>query len=224
MWFWSVVQGRQARSTVTGREAAEFFSLGAVHLWMCSVVFPFACFVDSQCTVGIALCLTLSVGMPAIGPGASQVLFTPRHRHGSIIVRSYQCRSCPSGPPVGAMAAAWTLVWLGLHVSEPTAAKARPIPRARALAILSDDAQELNLGSHQQRCNYAVFAPMRRNFSSSSLVTKPPGAQQRFIPFSGWIFEWGWEGTICTLLGLWVRSRHQLVYFLIGKAIHVLPE
>ena len=46
-------------------------------------------------------------------------------------------------------------------MSEPTAAKARPIPRARALAILSDDAQELNLGSHQQRCNSAVFADMR---------------------------------------------------------------
>ena len=130
--------------------------------------------------VGTALGSALTVGVPAVGPGDSQVLFSPGHLHRSSEVRSQDCSSCASGPVVGAMGAAQTLAWPTPHVYVPTkprAAKARPIPPAEAL-VLSHVSQALHLGSCQWRCNAAA----RRAFSSSSLVTWPLGLSCGFSP------------------------------------------
>ena len=124
--------------------------------------------------VGTALSLALTVGMPAIGPGDSQVLFSPSHWCRSTEVRSQYCGSHAPGPAVGAMEATRTLVCPYLHVYMPTeltTAKARPVPVARVLVVLSDVSQALNLGSPQWGCNSTVHTAARRDFSSSSLVT-----------------------------------------------------
>ena len=77
-----------------------------------------------------------------------------------------------SGLVVGAIEAAQTLVWSKPCSYMPTEiiiTKARPGSAARTLVLL-DVSQVLNLGSHRWRYNFKVHAPMRRDFSSSSLV------------------------------------------------------
>ena len=74
-----------------------------------------------------------------------------------------------------AMEVSQTLAWPNPCVYmpiNPTDAKARPVSAAGALVDISDISQVLNLGSCQWRCNSAFHAAMRRDFSSSSLVTQ----------------------------------------------------
>ena len=140
---------------------------------LCCVPFHPLCRLTKYTVVGTALDPAVTVGMPTIGPGNSQALFSPGHWCRSTEVRSQNCISHAPGPVVGAMESAQTVACPHPHVyvpTEPTAPKARPIPVTRPLVVLSDVLQGLNLGSHQQRCNSAVHAAARRDFSSS-LVT-----------------------------------------------------
>ena len=137
--------------------------------------------------VGTVLGPTLTVGTPAIGPGDSQALFSPGHQCRSTEVSSQDCSSCAPGPTVGAVEAAQTLAWPNPHVylpTKPTAAKASPVTAARAVVVLPDVSQALNLGSCQWRCNSAVHAAARRDFSSPSIVTQPLGLSCGFSPTS----------------------------------------
>ena len=82
------------------------------------------------------------------------------------------------------MEAAPILICPYLHVSMPTestAAIARPVPAAKALA-LSSIFHALNLGSQQQRCNPTVCAATRKDFNSSPSVTQAPGLNCGFSP------------------------------------------
>ena len=102
--------------------------------------------------VGTVLGPALTIGMPAIGPGVSQALFSVGHQHRPAEVRSQDCGSHARGPAVGAMEAAQTLAWPNRHVyvpTKPTAAKARPISATEALVIHADILQALNLQSRQ---------------------------------------------------------------------------
>ena len=138
-------------------------------LWC--VLFCPLCGLAKYTDVGTVLGPILTVGMLAIGPRDSQTLFSQGHWGRSTEVRYQDFSHHEPGPTMGAMEAAQTLVWPSRHMympKEPTAAKARPVPAARALVVLLDVLQVLNLGSHQQRCNSAVCAAMRRDFSSSS--------------------------------------------------------
>ena len=85
--------------------------------------------------VGTAFGLTLTVGMPAIGPGVSEALFSPGHQ------RRYTCSNHGSGPAVGTMEAAQTLAWPNPCMYLPTkstVAKARPISATGAFIVHSD--------------------------------------------------------------------------------------
>ena len=158
---------------------------------LCCVPFRPLCGLTKYAVVGTALGLTLTVCMPAVGPGDSHALFSCSHWCRSTEVRSQDCSSCG---PVGAKEAAQTLVWPNpcMYVpTEPTAAKARPvsaaISAARTLVVLSDVSQAQNLGGRQQSCNSLVGVAVRRDFSSSSLVTQPLGLSWGFSHFSGHI-------------------------------------
>ena len=121
--------------------------------------------------------------MLTVGPGDSQALFSPGHWHRS----TEDSSSRAPGPALGAMEAAQTLAWPSPHIyvpTKPTAAKARPVPAAGTLVVLSDILQALNLGSCQWRCNSAVCTAVKRDFSSSSLVTQPLGLGCSFSPTS----------------------------------------
>ena len=152
---------------------------------LCSVPFRPLCGLTKYTVVGTALGPTLTMGMPAVGSGDSQALFSPGHWHSSTEVRSQDYSSRAPGPAVEL----WKqlrLAWPNLCMyvpTKPTAAKARLVPPAGAL-VLSDVLQALNLGSHQRRCNSAVHAAVRRDFSSSSLVTRPLGFSCGFSPTS----------------------------------------
>ena len=85
--FWSVVSGRWDWSTPTGREATEYSSSGAAHLGvLCCVTFHPLCELSDYTVVGTALGHTLTVGMPAVGPAVSQLLFSPGHQHRSTVL------------------------------------------------------------------------------------------------------------------------------------------
>ena len=98
------MQGIWDWNTPTRREATEYSSSGVVHLWVCPL-----CELSDYTVVSIALDPTLTMDMPAIGPGVSQVLFLPGHHHRSTEVRSWDCSDHGSGPAVGTMGAAQTL-------------------------------------------------------------------------------------------------------------------
>ena len=154
-----------------------------VLLWSCSPVnvlccvpFRLLCRLTKYTVAGTALRPTLTAGMPAIGLVDSQELFSPGHWCRSTEVRSQDCSSRSPGPAVGAVEAAQTLAWPSPHMyvsTEPTAAKARSVPAAGALAVLSDVSQVLNLGRRQWTCICMVHRTTRGDFSSSSLVTGP---------------------------------------------------
>ena len=85
------------------------------------------------------------------------------------------------------METAQTLAWPNPHVyvpTEPTAAKVKSIPATGVLAVLSDIFEVLNLGSHQRRCDFAVPAAAKRDFSSFSLATGPLVLSCGFSPTS----------------------------------------
>lgn len=61
---------------LTGREATEYSSSGAIHLWVCSVVSPFTCSELSDYTVvGSALGSVLTVSMLVIVPVSLRCCF-----------------------------------------------------------------------------------------------------------------------------------------------------
>ena len=125
--------------------------------------------------------------MPAIGPGDSEALYSHHNRCRSTEVRSQYCSSRAPGPAVGAIEAPQTQVWPYPHVympTEPTAAKARPVLVAKAVVVLLDVLQALNLGSHQWRGSSTIRAATRRDFCSSSLVTYPRGLAVVSAPIS----------------------------------------
>ena len=150
---------------------------------LCCVTFYLLCELTSYSLVGIALGPTLTMGMLAVVPGVSQALFSPGHQCRSTEVRSQDQQLCT-----------WTRcgsyggnsdIWPNHHVyvpTKPAAAKARPISAAGVLVVHLDILQMLNLGSYRQRCNFVVCAAVRRNFSSSSLVTQPLGLNCGFSP------------------------------------------
>ena len=138
----------------------------------------------SDYAVGTALSPTLTMGMPATGPGISQALVSPGHQCRSTEVRSQDCSNHGSGPALGTRETAHTLPWPNHHMYVPTnstAAKARANSAVGAL-IHSDVLQALSLQSQLRGYKSTVCAATRRDFSSSSLVTWPPGAQLWFQP------------------------------------------
>ena len=76
---------------------------------LCCVTFHPLCGLTSYSVVGTALSPTLTMGMLAVGPGVSHVLFSPGHQRRSTEVRSQDCSNHGSGPTVGAMGAAHPL-------------------------------------------------------------------------------------------------------------------
>ena len=108
--FWSAVWGRRNCSTPTGRGATEYSSTGVVHLWMCSVVLPFTCSMGSKRALFLIYPLAPWY-MSVIGPGVSQVLFSPGCQCRATTIRTPRCNIYVSGPAVGAMEAAKTLDW-----------------------------------------------------------------------------------------------------------------
>ncbi|XP_007469854.1 PREDICTED: disintegrin and metalloproteinase domain-containing protein 5-like, partial [Lipotes vexillifer] len=63
----------------------------------------------SYTVVGTALGPTLTVGVPAVGPGVSRTLFSPGHQSRSTEVRPQDCSNHGSGPAVGATGTAQIL-------------------------------------------------------------------------------------------------------------------
>ena len=107
----------------------------------CCVTFHPLCKLPDYSVVGTALGPTLTVGMPAIGPGVSQTLFSPGHLCISTEVRPQDCSNHGSGPTLGVIRAAQTLAWLNPHVYVPTkstAANVRPVLAAGALVVCLD--------------------------------------------------------------------------------------
>ena len=155
---------------------------------LCCVTFHPLCELSDYTAVGTALNHTLSMGMPAIDPGVSQMLFSPGHQHRSTEVRSQDCSHHGSGPSVCAMGgAAQTLAWPNPCVYVPTkstAAKVRPVLSAGAFIVCSDVLQVLSLQSRSQGCHSVVRAAARRDFSFSSLVAQPLGLSCGFSPTS----------------------------------------
>ena len=80
------------------------------------VTFHLWCWLINYTVAGTALRPTLTVGMPAIGPGVFQALFSPDYQHRSTEVRSQDCSNCAPGPAVGAMEAAQILARSSPHV------------------------------------------------------------------------------------------------------------
>ena len=120
------MQGRWVWSTPTGRGATEFCSARTVHWWACSITSPIVG--DQKSTVGTALGPPSTLGMPAVHPGVSQVLFS----------QGLQRRSKKSGPRTAVIMYMDSLreLWRQLrswpspapqHVpTKPTTPKARP--------------------------------------------------------------------------------------------------
>ena len=120
---------------------------------LCCVIFYPSCELSEYIVVGIALSPTLTMSVPANGPGVFHE-FLPGHQHRSTEVRSQDCSNHRSGLTMGAKGAAQTLAWSNIHVYvlvKSTAAKARPISDAGAL-IHSDILQVLSFQSQQQWC------------------------------------------------------------------------
>ena len=166
---------------------------------LCCAPFCPLCGLTKYTVVGTALSLPLTVGMLATGPGDSQV-FSPGHCHRYTEVRSQDCSSHAPGPAVGGIEAAQILAWTNPHMyvpTKPTATEARPIPAAGALVVLSNVSQALNLGSCQQRCNSVVHAALKRDFSSSSLVTWPLGLRCGFSPTCAYVLPTGVRSRGC---------------------------
>ena len=117
---------------------------------LCCITFHLLCKITSYSVVDTAFGASLIMGMLAVVPGVSQVLFSPGHQCRSTEVKSQVCSNHGSGPAVGAMGAAQTLTWPNPHVYMPTkstAAKARPISVAGALIVCLDVPQVLSLPS-----------------------------------------------------------------------------
>ena len=107
---------------------------------LCCVTFHPLCELSNYTVVGTALSPMLTMGIPTIGPGVSQTLFSPGHQHRSTEVRSQDCSNHGSGLIVGAMGEVQTLAWPNPNVyvpTKPTTAEARSILAVRTL-ISSD--------------------------------------------------------------------------------------
>lgn len=111
---------------------------------LCCVTFHPLSVLISYSAVVTALDPILTVGMLAIGPGASWVLFLPGHQHRSTKVRSQNCSNHESGLAVGTMGAAQIL---SVHAHKSTVAKLRPVLAARALDDCSDVLQGMRFKS-----------------------------------------------------------------------------
>ena len=95
---------------------------------LCCVTFHPLCRLTNYTIVGTALGPSLTVSMPAIGPGVSQALFSPSHQHRSTEARSQDYSNHAPGPAVGTLEVSQTLAWPNLHMyvpTKPTAAKVR---------------------------------------------------------------------------------------------------
>ena len=160
-----MVQDRQDWSTLTRREATEYFLL-----WICSPVNVLCC-VHFTCCVGLqsivsdtALSPALIMGMLTVDLGDSQALFTPGHQHKSTEVRSHTALVIhldPLGKYGGRLD--YGLAQLPCYMpTKPTAAKARAVSTAGALAVCLAVSKLLNSGSCQWKCNFEVRAVARR--------------------------------------------------------------
>lgn len=113
-----------------------------------------------------------TVGTQAVGPGVPQVLCAQNHQHRSTEVR-YQDRSSRApGPAVGA---AQTLALLLCVPTEPTAAKAGPVPAAGAPFPLGRPARAAEL---TESAAVAWITQPRGGgsvFSLTSACGQPPG-------------------------------------------------
>ena len=75
---------------------------------LCCVTFHPLFKLSDYTAVDTALSTTLTMGMLAVGLGASQVLFSPDHQHRSTEVWSQDCNNHGSAPTVVAVGAAQT--------------------------------------------------------------------------------------------------------------------
>ena len=115
---------------------------------------------------------------------------------------------------------AQTLAWLNPRMympTKPTTIKAISVPAAGEAVVLSDILLVLNLRSHQWRCNSAVCASARRDFSFSSLVTRPLWLTWGFSPSSEHNSYWG-ELSLSSQ-NTRAGSQHPLMDFLVTEAI-----
>ena len=87
---------------------------------LCCFTFHPLCKLSDYTVVGTALGPTLTVGILAVDPGVSQILFSPGHQCRSIEVRSQDCSNHGSGPTVGAMGEAQSLASPNPLVYVPT--------------------------------------------------------------------------------------------------------
>ena len=105
--FWAVVfdlqyeVGRFAALPLGEEPLSIHSSSRAVHLWVCSFVSPFhQCVITDYTVLGMALGTTLTIHMSVIGPGISQVLFSPGHQCRSTEARTQDCSIHAPEPPV----------------------------------------------------------------------------------------------------------------------------
>lgn len=103
------MQGRQDWSTPTGRDVTEYSSSEAVLLEMYSVESPLPTVQAHRVLVGTALGLTLTLSMLAVGPGNSQMLFSPGLRGRSNVFKPQDCSTQAPGSAMGATEVAQTL-------------------------------------------------------------------------------------------------------------------
>ena len=108
---------------------------------LCCVTFHPFCELSDYTDVGMALNPTLTLHMPAVGPGVSQTLFSPGRQCRSTEVRSQDCSNHGSGSFMGATGAAWNLAWpnpLMYVPTKSTASKARPVLAVGTFIVHSD--------------------------------------------------------------------------------------
>ena len=113
-----------------------------------------------------------TVGTQAVGPGVPQVLCAQNHQHRSTEVRYQDRSSRVPGPAVGA---AQTLALLLCVPTEPTAAKAGPVPAAGAPFPLGRPARAAEL---TESAAVAWITQPRGGgsvFSLTSACGQPPG-------------------------------------------------
>ena len=149
---------------------------------LCCAPFHPLCELTKYPIIGTALSPTLTMGMLTIGPGDSEVLFSPATdadplRSGPrTVVIIYVPEPAVGG--VGAVEAAQTLAWPNpCSVCPQSLQQLKPAhPSCRSTCCPFRCLQVLNLGSCQWRCNSEVHTEARRDFSSTSSSHGPLGS------------------------------------------------
>lgn len=141
---------------------------------LCWVTFHPFCKPPRDIFVGTALSTISIMGMLAVGPAASQGLFSQGYQCKSTEIRFQGCSIYEPGPTLGAMRAAQTLAWASPHGHAPTkpiVAKIRRIQAARR-SILCPFGCPIKYRIYKARCR-GVNKPMAhvatlRDFSPAS--------------------------------------------------------